>query len=164
MSHATVDEVVGVFSGAKNLNAALKSFLKREVQGNATVERFAKDFRAAASSGRAPVLSAFIQRHYPAHEVFLSAVVRYAYPELFDSTISAIYAAHAEEFNKTYSQDGESIKVSDRAKFAAIVQQVDGLIEAAVKGQGMTPNSFWRRAFLMGIFEPAVLKEILSLT
>jgi len=161
VSHATIDEVVGVFSGAKNLNAALKSFLKREAQGNAAVERFAKDFRAAVASGRPLALAAFIQRHYPAQEVFLSAVVRYAFPDLFDATINSVYTAHAEQFNSTYSQDGESIQVTDRARFDSIVQQVDGMIEAAVKAQGMTPNPFLRRAFLMGIFEPAVLREVL---
>ncbi|NDC38603.1 MAG: hypothetical protein EBZ48_11190 [Proteobacteria bacterium] len=163
MSYATVEEVVGVFASAKNLNAALKNFLKREVQGNAAVERLAKEFRAAAASGRTLALASFVGRYYPAQEVFFSAVARHAHPELFDATINGIYAAHAEEFNKTYSQSGESITVTDPAKFASIVQQVDGMIEAGVRGQGMTPNSFLRRAFLMGIFEPAVLKEVVAI-
>jgi hypothetical protein len=162
VSHALANEVIGVFSAAKNLNSAIKNFLKREVQNNESVERFAKDFRAAVASGRPPALAAFIERNYPAQEAFFAAVARYAYPDLFDPTIERIFSSYAEDFNTTYSQAGDSVTVADRPKFISIVKEVEGVIDAAVREQGMNPNPFLLRTFFMGIFEPAVLKEVLA--
>ncbi len=164
MLKTTVEEIVQGFSGAKNLNAALKNFLKREAQADPSIERFAKDFRAAASAVRpaaaALAIQAFIKKNHPAKELYFAAVARYAYPELFEATIGSIHQEYAEEFNRTYQTTEQGINVVDRAKFQSIIKQVRARVEAALTGAGLPCNNFLTNSFFLGIFEANVLKEV----
>ena len=164
MLKTTVEEIVQAFSGAKNLNAALKNFLKREAQADPSVERFAKDFRAALSAVRpaaaALSMQAFIKKNHPTKELYFAAVARYAYPELFEATIGSVHEEYAEEFNRTYQATDQGVNVTDRPKFQAIIKQVRKKVEAALVGAGLPCNNFLTNSFFLGIFEPNVLKEV----
>ena len=163
MLTTTVEEVEAAFAEAKNLNSALKKFLKRESQGNASVERFAKDFREAVSSGSDPAIKLFIQRNFPKHETYFLALVRYAYPELFATTIAKIHEAHADEFNMSYEPLDDGIRVTDESKFSSVVKQVHIAIEAALKENGLPASNFMKKSFLLGIFEPKVVRRVLEI-
>ncbi len=160
MLQTTIDEVEQSFVAAKNLNAALKNFLKREGTSNPQAAAFAKDFRAAAGSGKAPAIRAFLERNYPKRELYCVGVARYAYPELVESTVSKIIDAHADTFNATYERGEGQISVKDAATFKKIVKEVDTLIEHGLSGTEAPSTNFMKNMLLASVFEPDVLAEV----
>lgn len=162
MLQTTIDEVEQSFVSARNLNAALKTFLKREGTANPQAASFAKDFRAAAGSGKAPAIRAFLERHYPKRELFLVGVGRYAYPELVEATVSKIIDTHADTFNSTYERGEGQIAVTDAALFKKIVKEVDKLIEQSLAGAELPASNFMKNMLLASVFEPDVLGEVLK--
>ncbi len=162
MLPTTIDEVETSFSSARNLNAALKSFLKREGSANPQVAAFAKDFRAAASSGKAPAIRAFVERHFPKREILFTGIARYAHPEVFEATVSKIVDTHAGKFNATYTSGEGAITVTDAASFRKIVKDVEKLIEDGLASAGLPATNFMKNAMLASVFEPAVLTEVLK--
>ncbi len=122
MLPTTIDEIEQGFCKAKNLNSALKGFLKREGSANPQAASFAKDFRAAAGSGKAPAIRAFVERNYPKREIFFVGLARYAHPELVESVVGRIIDTHADAFNATYDRGEDGIKVTDAATFKKIVK------------------------------------------
>jgi len=162
MLPTTIDEVEASFVKARNLNAALKSFLKREGTSNPQAATFAKDFRAATASGKQPALRAFLERNYPKREIFFVGIARYAHPEVIESTVSTIIDTHADNFNKTYEIGEDSIAIKDAATFKKIVKDVDTLIERGLTSAELPVTNFMKNALLASVFEPQVLTEVLK--
>ena len=162
MLPTTIDEVEVSFSKARNLNAALKSFLKREGTSNPQAAAFAKDFRAATSTGKQAALRAFLERHYPKREIFFVGIARYAHPELIESTVGRIVDNHADTFNATYERGDSGITIKDAGTFKKIVKSVDKTIEESLTGSELPVTNFMKNALLASVFEPEVLSEVLK--
>lgn len=161
MLESSKEEVQSAFLAAKNTNAAVKTFLKREARVGDPSERFAKDFRAATASGREASVHAFVEKHYPKHEMYFLALARYAHSEFIGTTVEKIFEKFAEEFNGTYEKSGEGITITDPTKFKTITQEVLKVISDELSSAGLPVTNFMRKAALICIFEPDVLKEVL---
>lgn len=158
----SVDEVVTTFAGAKNLNAALKTFLKREGANSPSLASFAKDFRGVVATGRSEAIRVFIDSRYEKRPVFFMGVARYAFPELVEGIVGAIIDKYAETFNATYERGESGITVKDTKTFKEIVKGVDAMVAEALKANGLGANNFMRHALLSSVFEPDVLQEVVK--
>lgn len=162
MLPTTIDEVEQSFAKAKNLNSALKNFLKREGTANPQAAAFAKDFRAVAGSGKSAAIRAFLERNYPKREIFFVGLARYAHPELVESTVGKIIDTHADAFNSTYERGEGDISIKDSAAFKKIVKDVEKLIDQGLASAELPSSNFMKNTLLASVFEPDVLGEVLK--
>jgi hypothetical protein len=162
MFQSTVDEVKEAFAAAKNLNAALKNLLKKEGSGTPQVVGFAKEFRNAVSSGKSGPRDFFIEKNYPAKELFFMGAVRYAFPEIVESTVGSIVEKFADQFNATYERHDDGIKVTDTAGFKKIAKEVHGIIASDLKAAELPTNNFMQNALLATVFEVDVFAEVIK--
>lgn len=162
MLPSTPQELVEAFSAAKNLNAALKSFLKREGNNGGSVAAFAKEFRNAAGSGKVPALQLFVERNFPVKELYFIGAARYAFPELVESTVGKIIERYAEEFNATYSRDDQGVSVTDTKNFKRIVAEVRSMVEKELQAAELPKNNFMVNSLLATVFEVDVLAEVVK--
>ncbi|MFN4894304.1 MAG: hypothetical protein ACK5GN_09735 [Pseudomonadota bacterium] len=159
----TVNEAKESFAAAKNLNAALKNLLKKESAGAPAVAGFAKDFRAAVSSGKAAQRDLFIERHFESKQFFFLGAVRYAFPELVETTVGAIVTKYADDFNATYEKlDEGGVQVTDSKRFTEIVKEVLAIVESDLKSADLPDNNFMKNALLATVFELDVLNEVMK--
>lgn len=162
MLETNVEEVTVALTSAKNLNAALKSFLKREGTQTPQVATFAKEFRGVVTSGRPEPVRIFIEQNYEKRPMYFLGVARYAYPELIEAVVGKIIEQHAETFNTTYARAEQGIKVTDAKAFGAIVKSVSQMIDEGLKASGAPTSNFMRNAIMASVFEPDVLTEVLK--
>jgi hypothetical protein len=160
MLPTTIDEVVAAFESARNLNAALKSFLKREGKGGPQIAAFAKDFRNAVGTGRSATVKHFIENNYPKRELLFVGVVRYVFPEAVESIVSKIVDTYAEEFNSTYTKSDAGVQISNPARFNEIAKAAVGLIEEGLRSAELPVSNFMKNALLVCVFESDVLAEV----
>jgi hypothetical protein len=162
----STEEVIQAFESAENLNAALKSFLKREASAGAHIEPFAKAFRHAVKNGRAGAIGAFVEANHARHAALFLGVARYAFARPIEAVAGSIIDTFAEEFNATYtdgpSNQGEPapLIITNPDRFAGITSEVLLQIDSGLTGAGVTPNNFFRNVVLTAIFEPRVLTEV----
>lgn len=162
MLTVTVDEVKESFAAAKNLNAALKNLLKRESSNAPAVATFAKEFRAAAGSGKSAPRDLFIERNFPSKQFFFMGTVRYAFPELIESTVGSIVSRYADDFNATYERHDSGIKVTDTKRFKEIVGEVLAIVKKALTAADLPANNFMQSSLLTTVFELDVLDEVMK--
>lgn len=162
MLPTTSTELSQAFSAAKNLNAALKNFLKREGNNGAQVVAFAKDFRNAVSGGKSVAIQFFIEKNYPTKEMYFMGVARYAFPEVIESTVGEIIERYADEFNATYIRDEQGISIKDAKAFGRIVAEVKAMIEAQLRAAEVPTNNFMQNSLLASVFEIDVLAEVMK--
>lgn len=159
MLTTTADEIEEGLKAAKNLNSALKNFLKREVGTNEAAARFAKDFRTAASGLSTKMLRPFIDRHHKTHEIFFLAVARHAHADCIGAISDAVVSEYSEPFNETYEKNGQKVTIKDQKNFSRIIQEVSVKIDAGLKAAGLSTTNFMRSAVLLSIFDEDVLAE-----
>jgi hypothetical protein len=164
MLSSSVQEVQESFAAAKNLNAALKNLLKKEGSATPDIVGFAKDFRAAVASGKSTQRDLFIERHYLGKEWYFIGAIRYAFPELIESTVGGVVEKYADDFNSTYLRGDEGIVVKDAARFEKIVKEVSGIVRADLKAAEVPANNFMQNAVLAAIFEFDVLQEVMKVS
>lgn len=162
MIPAPLEEVKAVFAAAKNLNAALKNFIKKEVRAGDPIERFAKDFRAAVATGRSASVNAFIEKFYPANEGYFLVIAKYAHAQLIMSLVESIFHKYAEEFNATFERENEGIRITNTAQFSSIARSVADMIDEGLLAAGLAKGVFLKKAILFNVFEPEVLEEVLK--
>jgi hypothetical protein len=162
MLPTTVSDVQETFGNAKNLNAALKNFMKRESRSGEQVVSFAKDFRSAVTTGKAPTINAFIEKNYPRKEVYFLGVARYAFPELVESCVGRIIDTYAESFNQTYERQEQGISIKDAKSFASIVREVHKMVKGDIQAAELPVNGFLENALLSSVFEIDVLTEVMK--
>ena len=160
MLKTNIEEAKSAFAAAKNLNAALKNCLKKEVQANAQFVGFTKSFRAAVATGREQSVNFFIEKNFPNHEIELLLVARYAHLEFITKNVESIVVQFGEQFNATYEGGESSISIKDKTKFTSIVKEVSSLVDSALNEAGLPVNNFMKNSFLISIFEENVLKEV----
>ena len=160
MQEATLEEVQLAFNAAKNLNAALKTFIKREVRSGDPIERFAKDFRVAVGTGRATIVNSFIEKHYSKHEVYFLVLARYAFSDFISSVVEVIFEKYAQDFNATYENTKLGIRIINADKFASIATSVVKMVEESLVNSGLPQGNFLKKSTLLSIFEPDVFQEV----
>ncbi len=160
MFPTTIDEVEGAFASAKNLNAALKSFLKREGKGGPQIASFAKDFRNAVGTGRPAAVKFFIEQNYSKREVLFVGLIRYVFPETVESIVTKIFDTYADEFNTTYSKSENGVTLTNPARFKEISNSVVGLVEEGLRSAELPVSNFMKNSILVCVFESDVLQEV----
>ncbi|MEN9845676.1 MAG: hypothetical protein RIS36_823 [Pseudomonadota bacterium] len=162
MLETTVDEVTTALAGAKNLNSALKTFLKREGTQTPQLATFAKEFRGVVSGGRPEPVRLFIEENYEKRPMYFLGLARYAYPELIETVVGRIIEQHADTFNTTYERAEQGIKVTDAQAFDSIVKSVAQMIDEGLTSSNVPASNFMRNAIMASVFEPDVLTEVLK--
>lgn len=162
MLKSTVQEVKDAFAAAKNLNAALKNLLKKESSGTPQIAVFAKEFRAAAGSGKSGPRDLFIEKNYPERELYFMGAIRYAFPELIESTVGSIITKYADDFNETYERNDDVVKVTNAAGFKKIVKEVHEIVKKDLTAAEVPNNTFMQNALLATVFEVDVLAEVMK--
>ncbi len=160
MLKTDVEQAKDAFAAAKNLNAALKNCLKKEVQANPQFVAFTKSFRAAVATGRKEPVHFFVEKNFPDHELELLLIARYAHIEFISTNVEQIVLKYGEEFNATYEGGEKGITVKNKAKFASIVKEVSELVDVSLKKAGLPVSNFMKNSFFISIFEEDVLKEV----
>jgi hypothetical protein len=160
MFPTTIEEVEGAFASAKNLNAALKSFLKREGKGGPQIASFAKDFRNAVGTGRPAAVKFFIEQNYSKREVLFVGLIRYVFPEAVESIVTKIFDTYADEFNTTYSKSESGVTLTNPARFKEISKSVVGVVEEGLRGAELPVSNFLKNSILVCVFESDVLQEV----
>lgn len=163
MLKTTLDEVDQAFKVAKNLNSALKNFLKKEVKDNEPLERFVKDFRISASSGRPAAVRAFIEQKYNVYPSYFLFVAQYAHAAFINPFSDSIFNKFGEAFNSTYEEISTGIKIKNSVDFSSIVKEVISNLEEALKIANLPVSNFMKNTVLICIFEENVLKEVLKI-
>ena len=156
----TAQDTVAVLKKSGNLNAALKNFLKKELKAGDPASRFVKDLRELVDSPNTARLELYIQNSkdkFPAH---LIGIGRYAHLEASGKIVETIIEKYAEDFNKTYEEIGETIKVTDKKKFDEIVKQALTTIDTGAKECGFADSAYFKNIVLQSTFNPPVLAVI----
>jgi hypothetical protein len=169
MLQYSLPEVLDFFASARNCNAAVKTFLKREIRQNPEAERFLKGFREAAQKKQPIALANFLKGYTSAQhqsgvfsplvEIWLLSLARYAQPELVVSISEKVIDRFADEFNTSYQTGSEAITIQDAQKFERIVREAHALVRQLLEEQNVAPSGFTVNVMLASIFEPLVLKE-----
>ena len=163
MTDYTPEDIVSIFDQAKNINAAVKKFLKNEVAGNAANEKFAKSARAALLSSVPDGKLTFIKNHLPDYEPHMLVLASYCHQEVIAATTSEVITKYADDFNKTYTPGEEKITVTDKATFKKIVLAVQDIVDASLKKANLSSSPFFKKVVFFNIFDRAVLEEVLPI-
>lgn len=162
MLEYNLNDLVQALDGAKNINAALKKFLKNEVSTDQKSSRFVKDLRTICASKVPNIKTEFLGDKLPTFEPHLLGIIRYAYAEQTAAITSQITEKYADDFNTTYEEKEDGIVVKDPAKFNKIAKQVVAEIETGLKEKELPVSPLMKNVMLFHIFDPAVLKEVLQ--
>jgi hypothetical protein len=157
----SVEDVQEALSKAKNLNAAVKKFLKVEVGRDVKAERFAKSMREVA--GSSDRLATFVKNSLPDYEAHLLVLTRHAYQEPFGSIAQEITDTFAEEFNATYTRNekGEP-SITDKAGFKRIAGESLKRIEAGLEKGELPKNGFMKNVLVHWIFEKDLVDLVIK--
>lgn len=161
MFNFSSDDIYKAFEAAPNVNAALKNFLKREVQKGDPVERFVKDLKKAFSNNNPTAIKVFIDKSLPDYNQHFLLLAGYANAEVVNEISESVISAHAEAFNETYDTDDSGITVTDRATFDTIIGDVVRIIDNGLKEHKMPESQFMKLVLVNSIFEDSVMKEVL---
>jgi len=160
------DQIVDCLMSAKNPNAAIKNFLKKEVQGADALAaaRFAKELRdifATRHRATRENIKTFIEAHLPEYENHLLCIARYAHFDVVQLTAEQVTSKFAEDFNATYEVKDKEISISDPATFKKISKETIKAVDKAVKDSGRQGGDFLRNVMLASIFDREVLQHIM---
>lgn len=156
----SVSDVLAALDGAKNVNSALKKFLKNEVRSDPKSERFIKDLKIVLASKDSARRENFIGKSVPVFEPHLFVLTRYAYAAETGAVADEITTRFAEEFNATYELGEDGFKFRDEKAFTRIVKDVMNLIEDGLKKQGVPLSGFSKNVMLHHIFDREVLEFV----
>lgn len=162
MLETSIDEVAATLTGAKNLNSALKAYLKKEGTNAPQIVQFAKEFRGIVASGRAEPIRNFIERNYSKRPMVFLGLVRYAYSDVIEAIVGKIIDKYADDFNKTYERVADDLKVTNSKSFGSIVKGVGVMIDDELTKAGVAQSNFMRNAIMASVFEPDVLQEVMK--
>ncbi len=159
----TIADAVNCLKKANNLNAAVKHFLKREVRSGDPSEKFAKELREIIERDNSEATKRFFDKHIPRFERQLFAIGGYAHWDFIGALIERIGTKHADQFNATYAVNGESIEISDQAKFDSIAKLAISDVDHELANKGFPDSKFLKNVILSTLFEPAVLRAVSKL-
>ncbi len=154
MFELTSEQAKHAFASAKNLNAALKHFLKKSELTNKE-EKFAKNFRVAVSAGKNRV-DFFIDNNFATQQKLFLKVSHFAFSELFSETIETIITKYGEEFNSTYSQNDNDVSILDESNFKRIIKEVKIILDEFFSKLNHPSEAFLKVSILTCIFDEAL--------
>ena len=154
------DDIIATFRSAKNLNAAIKSFLKGEVTKGHPAERFAKSFRSAYDAQDEARLTNFIEKNLPQFEKELLLIANYAHADVIGRASDRIISTHAESFNETYARSDGEITVTDPSSFKKIINNAFTIIEEELGQTDVPDTPFLRNVFILTIFDEDLVDKV----
>jgi hypothetical protein len=156
-------EIVETLRAAKNINAAVKKFLKAEGDANPRAARFAKSLRDAFAS-RSPVFGEkFIETYRADYEIEILALTKYAFADQIVAISSQVIEKYADVFNETYAVDGDKFSFTDEKKFKEIVLEVLAIVDGSLKALSIPQSAFTKNTLIYSIFDPIVAKEVVKI-
>jgi hypothetical protein len=161
MLPVTTQEIIESFKAAKNLNAAIKNFLKKETAADDKLIRFAKDFRTVTSMGMTNQAQMFIEKNMPTHQNNFMFLARYAHADLIGIVADKVFTDFADLFNATYTKAGSDIIVKNEIEFSNIVKKVHSFVAESIQAADRPSSNFMKNSFLTAIFEEDVLNNAL---
>lgn len=156
------EDVANCFLNAKNPNAAIKNFLKREVQKGDPSVKVVKDLKSILTSAegvRQERLHAFFERHMEKYEKHFMSVAGYAHAEVVNPIADEVIEEFAEAFNETFEEADSGIVVKDRKKFESIAKKAVEKISTELK-KSDSDSVFLQGVVVVSIFEQPVLDEL----
>lgn len=161
IDHRDSSEIAQNLRRSPNINAAVKSFLKREVKKGDGAERFIKDLRDVLLSKNEQLAAEFLERRLSQYEPYVVALGGYAHADFVTALAGRIVEKYADEFNATYQVWGESVTVADPQRFNQIVGEVLKLVADEIDQKGL-PGYFMKCVILNAIFDRPVLMKVLE--
>lgn len=156
----TVEEIVTALKSCPNINAAIKTILKREVGNDQKLARFIKDLRDACLASQPERLNGFITKHIESHAPLFLSITRYGHFAVVDKITAPIIEKYADEFNTTYENLENSIKIKDSTKFTKIAREVVGTFPEKLKEHGLPDSKFMREVLVTTLFDANVAPEV----
>lgn len=167
----STEDATQAYCHSKNLNSAIKKFLKEAGSQNPAALRLVKELReivkrdtgkpTQASTSTAKMQS-FIERNFEGNRDLFLVLARSAYAAQTEEVIDRIIQRFAEQFNTTFNLEGENLQVKDTARFKELGSQALDTIYIMVKDKELAGAPFLAHAVAYSIFEPLVLKELLN--
>jgi hypothetical protein len=159
LSEREVGEMCGLLLEAKNLNSAVKSYLKHETEKSEQEIRVLKALRKVLLPGQKKALENFLGLHAEKHAFALFVLLRHAYFQDLSPVVAQAIEGYAERFNATYEYQGEELRVLDATGFESIVKQVAGLLSENLATRGLADKQVLHRVFLHLLYEPLVIEK-----
>lgn len=156
----TIADAVNCLKEAKNLNSAVKHFLKKELRPGDPAEKFAKELRDVIERGDNTQIKKFFERHMPKFERQLFAIGGYAHWDFIGAAIERIGAKFADQFNTTYSSSESGVSINDKNRFNSIAKEALQAVDQELSTNGFEKSSFMKNIMLSSLFEPAVLEHV----
>ena len=156
----TAAEAAAALRGSKNPNAALKNFLKHEVQGNEVLARFVKNLRTTIDSKSPQACEALFEQGIRKFDIAVLAILRCAYADTLVAIVEPVIEKYADDFNKTYEHADSAINVKDEANFKRIVEEVLALFDQGLSAANLNPAGLMKEVLIHHLFEAEVVKEI----
>jgi len=153
-------DLITAFQAAPNLNAALKGFLKSQVQKADQTSKFIKSFRASITSKSPGALESFIENSLPRFERHFFLIGRHALSAETESILDQVIEKYADDFNKTYQSQGSSISVNNRDEFNSIAKQALRDLDGGLEQSKLPNNNFMRNVLVYSLFDEQVMGEI----
>lgn len=154
-----VHELRELLLRAKNLNSAVKSYLKNEVEKREEEIRFLKAVRKVALPTQRKQLERFLEQYGEEYTLSLFILVRHAYFSLLSPVVQRVIDEYAEQFNATYVTEGEDVRVTDEATFSNIIQAAAGMLDEALQQAGLGGSKMLHKVFVHLLYDGAVVKE-----
>ncbi len=146
--------------GAKNLNAAIKKYLKTDALKGSSEEKFLKKLKSLQSLKNPDSFLNFIEKTEEDKLECLENLTRYAYSDLIDNLVEEIIEKHSEDFNKTYSAGVSEIKIEDEDSFVEIAKAVEKKIYTEIKNANIESADFMKDVISGSIYDGGILIEI----
>lgn len=153
-------DVVGSLSQSKNLNAAVKTFLKKQGKAGDPGVKFAKELRDILQRPDRNFAIDFVERAGARFGPHLLAIGAYAHAPVIEDLASKIVEAFADDFNSTYAVRGDELEFKDEEKFREIANKALGMIDESLRAQGFDGSHFMRAIAMNAVFEAPVLREL----
>lgn len=157
----TPAEVEVVLSSAPNLNAALKTLLKREGRPGNLVEPFVKSLRNVVARNRDGELRKYVEEHYAAKPNHFLLLASYAFSSVCNAIAEKVINQYADTFNATYQANENGVTVTNPEKFKSIINEVVEIVKSELNTAQVPCNNFSVNAVLSTIFTPDVFAEVL---
>lgn len=158
-----IEEIAEALIAAKNINAAAKSFLKREVAKGSPGEKFVKSARRVLSQNDSvDGVKEFLEKNLEKNEPYIMGLVAKAYSTEIDPIVAQVFDKYADDFNETYSVTNGDFSYEDEGKFKEIVAACDRLIMDALKEAELPTSTFMKLVLYQVIFDDNVRPEALK--
>jgi hypothetical protein len=158
-SPADLEELRTLILRSKNLNSAVKSYLKHEVEKQAKEIRFLKAIRKVSLPTQKKQLMHFLEQCTDEYAIALFILVRHAYFHVLSPVLEEVIREKAEVFNATYTSHGDEITIKDEKTFQSVVQEVSKMLDDALAKEGFGGSKMLHKIFMHLLYDAAVVEH-----